>query len=251
MNVRNRSGAVGGARRRRRGSGTGYLLCLLANRERLPDRRRWRTDAASTPSALSPRPAVGGLPIAIIRRPRRLGAVPPIEGVRRGAHRARLHKPGLPALTLANHPSAIDGGKIRIDLARAVGAEAQRAFQSVAADLCPVLFQVAPGDVAKRSSDEEAIFRQCLPECTKKANFHWIVRSGRRASSRFLLFKMDRRCDRCFDEHAWPMPSAYIPQRSAGVCSGASHKASIGASTAHTVIEQPAISSEVTYGPVK
>ena len=38
----------------------------------------------------------------------------------------------------------------------------------------------------------------------------------------------------------------YIPQRSAAVCTGASHKASCPASAAVRVIEQPAISSEVT-----
>jgi len=38
----------------------------------------------------------------------------------------------------------------------------------------------------------------------------------------------------------------YIFQRSAAVCTGASHSASCAASTAVTVIEQPAISSEVT-----
>jgi hypothetical protein len=38
----------------------------------------------------------------------------------------------------------------------------------------------------------------------------------------------------------------YMPQRSAGVWSGASHIDSIAASTAQTVTEQPAISSEVT-----
>jgi hypothetical protein len=40
--------------------------------------------------------------------------------------------------------------------------------------------------------------------------------------------------------------SDHIPQRSAAVCTGASHSASMSASTAVTVIEQPAISSEVT-----
>ena len=38
----------------------------------------------------------------------------------------------------------------------------------------------------------------------------------------------------------------HIPQRSAAVCTGASHSASVSASAAVTVIEQPAISSEVT-----
>ena len=44
---------------------------------------------------------------------------------------------------------------------------------------------------------------------------------------------------------------AQAPQRSAAVCSGASHSMSQSASTAVTVIEQPAISSEVTYDPVR
>ena len=39
---------------------------------------------------------------------------------------------------------------------------------------------------------------------------------------------------------------AQTPQRSAGVCTGASHSASVAGSAALTVIEQPAISSEVT-----
>jgi hypothetical protein len=43
----------------------------------------------------------------------------------------------------------------------------------------------------------------------------------------------------------------YIPQRNAGVCKGASHSASIEGSAAQTVIEQPAISSDVTYDPVR
>jgi hypothetical protein len=43
----------------------------------------------------------------------------------------------------------------------------------------------------------------------------------------------------------------YMPQRSAGVCTGASHSASIEGSAAQTVIEQPAISSDVTYDPVR
>jgi hypothetical protein len=38
----------------------------------------------------------------------------------------------------------------------------------------------------------------------------------------------------------------YMPQRNAGVCSGASHSSSIALSAALTVIEQPAISREVT-----
>ena len=38
----------------------------------------------------------------------------------------------------------------------------------------------------------------------------------------------------------------HIPQRSAAVCTGASHSANVSASAAVTVIEQPAISSEVT-----
>ena len=38
----------------------------------------------------------------------------------------------------------------------------------------------------------------------------------------------------------------HIPQRSEGVCTGASHSASMPASAAVTVIEQPAISSDVT-----
>jgi diguanylate cyclase (GGDEF)-like protein len=40
--------------------------------------------------------------------------------------------------------------------------------------------------------------------------------------------------------------ASYMPQRSTGVWTGASHKDSVEASTAHTVSEQPAISSEVT-----
>lgn len=43
-----------------------------------------------------------------------------------------------------------------------------------------------------------------------------------------------------------PAFSVYIPQRNAGVCSGASHSSSIVRSAALTVIEQPAISSDVT-----
>ena len=37
-----------------------------------------------------------------------------------------------------------------------------------------------------------------------------------------------------------------MPQRSAGVCTGVSQSASIASSTAVTVTEQPATSSEVT-----
>jgi hypothetical protein len=40
--------------------------------------------------------------------------------------------------------------------------------------------------------------------------------------------------------------AAHIPQRNAAVWSGASHSASVAASAALTVIEQPAISSDVT-----
>jgi len=43
----------------------------------------------------------------------------------------------------------------------------------------------------------------------------------------------------------------HTPQRSAAVCTGASHSANEAASTALTVTEQPAISSEVTYEPVR
>jgi hypothetical protein len=43
----------------------------------------------------------------------------------------------------------------------------------------------------------------------------------------------------------WSM-RAHMPQRKAAVCTGASHSASMSASTAVTVIEQPAISSDVT-----
>lgn len=39
---------------------------------------------------------------------------------------------------------------------------------------------------------------------------------------------------------------SYMPQRNAAVWTGESHNDSIESSTAHTVIEQPAISSEVT-----
>jgi diguanylate cyclase (GGDEF)-like protein/PAS domain S-box-containing protein len=46
-------------------------------------------------------------------------------------------------------------------------------------------------------------------------------------------------------------PSPYMPQRSAGVWSGASHNDSIDASAAQTVTEQPAISSEVTKDPAR
>ncbi len=47
-----------------------------------------------------------------------------------------------------------------------------------------------------------------------------------------------------------PVPH-YIPHRNAAVCTGLSHSPSILASAAHTVIEQPAISSDVTYEPVR
>ena len=43
----------------------------------------------------------------------------------------------------------------------------------------------------------------------------------------------------------------HIPQRSAGVRTGASHSGRVVSSAALTVIEQPAISSEVTYEPVR
>lgn len=46
-------------------------------------------------------------------------------------------------------------------------------------------------------------------------------------------------------------PPAYMPQRSAAVCTGASQSASMPGSAALTVIEQPAISSDVTYEPVR
>ena len=43
----------------------------------------------------------------------------------------------------------------------------------------------------------------------------------------------------------------YIPQRRAGVWTGASQKRRISSSTRVSVIEQPAISSDVTYGPMR
>lgn len=43
----------------------------------------------------------------------------------------------------------------------------------------------------------------------------------------------------------------HIPQRSAAVCTGASHSAKNSGVAAVTVIEQPAISSDVTYEPVR
>ncbi len=48
-----------------------------------------------------------------------------------------------------------------------------------------------------------------------------------------------------------PTSPTHMPQRNAAVCTGASHSASISVSTAETVIEQPAISSDVTYDPVR
>ena len=42
------------------------------------------------------------------------------------------------------------------------------------------------------------------------------------------------------------LPSAYIFHRSAAVCTGSSHSSSISSSSMVTVIEQPAMSSEVT-----
>jgi len=42
-----------------------------------------------------------------------------------------------------------------------------------------------------------------------------------------------------------------MPQRSAAVCTGASHNGKVVESAALTVMEQPAISSDVTYEPVR
>src|SRR6185369_4575720 len=43
----------------------------------------------------------------------------------------------------------------------------------------------------------------------------------------------------------------HMPQRSTGVWTGASQRGRVVSSAALTVIEQPAISSEVTYEPVR